>query len=262
MKIEIQDITCGYGKKAIVRNLNAEIEAGRVLCLLGPNGAGKTTLFKSILGFLPVISGKVLINGEDSRSYSRARFAKMIAYVPQTHNAPFSFSVLDVVMMGRTAHMGMFGQPSRSDVEKAYEVLEELEVSYLADQVFTEISGGERQMVMIARALVQQPAFIMLDEPTSNLDFGNQVRVLQQVLRLAESGIGVIMTTHTPDHAFLYEGSVVLLNHDGSYLSGAVEEIITEANLSQAYGVKVHIMHGNKDGEKMQYCYPVLKRHG
>ncbi len=260
IELKMEHITCGYGKKEVVKGLSASVGSGDILCLLGSNGVGKTTLFKTILGFLPLLDGRITIGGIETGGISRLQYAKLVGYVPQTHNAPFAFSVLDVVMLGRTAYLGAFGRPGPKDVEKAYEVLEELQISYLANRVFTELSGGERQMVMIARALVQEPAFIMLDEPTSNLDFGNQTKVLQQVLELSRKGIGVIMTTHAPDHAFLCKGKVVLLYRDHTYESGDVRQVVTGESLSKAYGLPVKIASEKKDGEEICYCYPVMNR--
>lgn len=256
MKLKIEGLTCGYGSKIIVRDFSTSVESGDILCLLGPNGVGKTTLFKSMLGFLKFKEGSITLDGLDLGKLSRPELARLIGYVPQSNNPPFAFSVLDVVVMGRIAHLGMFGTPGKRDVEKAYEMLEQLQIAHLAENIYTELSGGERQMVMIARALVQEPAFIMLDEPTASLDFGNQTKVLQRILTLSKNGIGIIMTTHAPDHAFLCNGNVVLLKRGNTYLAGSAPEVLTEENLTDAYGVKVHITQGIINGETVQLCTP------
>lgn len=256
MKLEIKNLTGGYGNKMIIRDFSTAVETGDILCLLGPNGVGKTTLFKSILGFLKMQGGEISLDGKNMEKFSWAEQARIIGYVPQSSNPPFPFSVIDVVVMGRTAHLGMFGTPGKKDFQKAYEVLEQLQIVHLAENAFTELSGGERQMVMIARALVQQPAFIMLDEPTASLDFGNQAKVLQRILSLSKNGIGIIMTTHYPDHAFLCDGKVVLLQRGDTYHTGHAGEVLTEENLTKAYGVKVRIIQSEMDGITMRFCAP------
>lgn len=259
MKLEIKKASCGYGNKAVVKEVSMTVGGGEVLCLLGPNGVGKTTLFKSILGFLPLQSGKVLIDGKDMRKLSRKQIAKVIGYIPQAHTPPFPFSVLDVVVMGRMAHQGMLGMPSKKDLAIAEENLEKLHITYLKDKIYTQISGGERQMVLIARALTQNPKILIMDEPTSNLDFGNQMRLLEQVNELASKGLGIVMTSHFPDHAFLCSTKVALLEK-GSFKIGKVEDIITERNLQSAYGIPVKI--GNMavcKGQSIKCCVPLLE---
>jgi iron complex transport system ATP-binding protein len=259
MRLEIKNAVCGYGSKTVIDNISVRVKSGEILCLLGPNGVGKTTFFKTILGFLNLKSGEILLDGENVRSWSRKRFAKTIGYVPQVHTPPFPFSVLDVVVMGRTAHLGTFESPSKNDLKLAEEALQILGVGFLGDRIYTEISGGERQMVLIARALVQQPEILIMDEPTSNLDFGNQVRVLEQINSLVQRGMGVVMTSHFPDHAFLCSGKVALMKRNNEFLFGNAEEVITEENLYSAYGVHVKIAGVyNQAGECIKTCIPML----
>ncbi|EKQ52366.1 MULTISPECIES: ABC transporter ATP-binding protein [unclassified Clostridium] len=259
MKMEIKDIVCGYKDKKIVNGISITIESGEILCLLGPNGVGKTTLFKSLLGFLKIKSGKVMIDGEEISNWPRKKLAKAVGYVPQAHNSSFEFNVLDVVVMGRAAYIGAMSFPSKKDIEIAEESLKSLGITYLKDRIYTEISGGERQMVLLARALTQQPKILIMDEPTSNLDYGNQVRLLQQVNELARKGLAIIMTTHSPDHAFLCSSKVALLQRNNKFKVGTVDEIVTEKNLREAYGVNVSIVktRGN-DGEEISTCVPLL----
>lgn len=258
MIIDIKNVRCGYKGKAVVDGFSATISSGEILCLLGPNGVGKTTLFKCILGLLPLMGGGITVDGRDVRELRAADYAKIIGYVPQAHTPPFSFAVLDVVVMGRTTHMGVFGQPSKKDIQIAADCLERLEIGHLADRVYTEISGGERQMVLVARALAQEPAFLMMDEPTSNLDFGNQARVLKNVRLLAEQGLGIIMTTHHPDHVFQCEAGVSLIMHDGGHLSGTAEQIITEQNLRAAYGIDVAVLNARYREYDLRLCQPII----
>lgn len=259
MKMEIKDITCGYGNRKVVNGISVTVESGEILCLLGPNGVGKTTLFKSLLGFLRIKSGQVLIDGEDISTWPRKKLAKAVGYVPQAHNLSFEFNVLDVVVMGRAAYIGAMSSPSKKDIEIAEESLKALGIYFLKDRIYTEISGGERQMVLLARALTQQPKILIMDEPTSNLDYGNQVRLLQQVNELAKRGLAIIMTTHSPDHAFLCSSKVALLRRNDKFEVGSVNDIVTERNLKEAYGVNVNIVKtiGN-NGEEISTCVPLL----
>lgn len=258
MILEIKNLSCGYGKKVIVNNFNAKIESGEVLCLLGPNGVGKTTLFKTILGALPAKGGDITIDGKRLRTLSKLEFAKQISYVPQAHTPPFPFKVIDVIVMGRTAHLSSFASPGKKDFALAEEALCQLGVEYLKNRIYTEISGGERQMVLIARALVQNTNFLMMDEPTSNLDFGNQVRVLETITRLAkERNLGIIMTTHYPDHAFYCDSRVALMKRGNQYQEGDARSVITAENMNEAYGIYTHILNGEYDGETIYACVPI-----
>ena len=259
MKLEVKNLTCGYPHKVINENISFAVDSGDIICLLGPNGVGKTTLFKGILGLVDVLSGKVLVDGEDIKGWSNRRLARTLAYVPQAHTPPFAFSVRDVVIMDRNAHLGSFAKPSGEDVKIADETLEKLGITHLRHSIYTEISGGERQMVLIARALAQQPAFLIMDEPTANLDYGNQVRVLSQIKELAASGLGIIMTSHSPDHAFLCSTKVALFLKNRTLLIGSPAEIVTETNLQQAYGVEINIITGRlSNGRDLQLCTPVI----
>jgi len=259
VKLELLDVSCGYGQKNILSNITFSIENGKVLCILGPNGVGKSTLFKTILGFLKLQHGSILLDGESILNWSRRRLAKSIAYVPQAQAQPSPFSVLEVVTMGRAAHLRSFESPSKQDFEIAESSLERLEILFLKNRIFSELSGGERQMVLIARALTQQPQVLVMDEPTSNLDFGNQVRVLKQIKRLAQSGLCIVMTSHFPDHAYLCSAKVVLLQKDKSYQIGVFDEVVTEENLRKAYEIDVKIIHTVDDkGTVIKACIPVL----
>jgi len=259
MKLEVKNAICGYGTKKVVENISLCVKSGEILCLLGPNGVGKTTFFKSILGFLKLLDGEILLNDESIKKWSKVKLARVIGYVPQAHTPPFPFTVIDVVTMGRTAHLGMFASPSNEDRQIAEEALETMCISFLKDRIYTEISGGERQMVLIARALTQNPEILIMDEPTANLDFGNQIRVLEQINRLSKNGLGVIMTSHFPDHAFLCSTKVALMQRGNVFKVGSVDEIVTEENLKSAYGIDVKIASTvNDKGGVIRSCIPLI----
>ncbi len=254
--LAVENLSGGYSSRVVIENVNLVVEPGAILCLLGPNGVGKTTLFKTMLGLLPAMSGRVLVGDQDLARLSRPEIARLVGYVPQSQQTPFAFKAIDVVLMGRTARIGSFGAPGRRDHEAAMAALDAIGATKLAKKAFTALSGGERQMVMIARALAQEPSFVMLDEPTAALDFGNQVRVLDQIVQLADAGIGVVMTTHAPDHAFLCDADAALITGPSNIRRGPVHEILTEENLSAAYGVPVRVATSERD--HISYCYPVL----
>lgn len=259
MKLQTINIACGYGKRKIVKDVSFTLESGEVFCMLGPNGVGKTTLFKALLGFLPVLEGSLLINEKDAKTFKRKKFAELVGYVPQVHEPPFPFNVLDVVVMGGIGRIKPFESPSKMQYKEAESLLEELQVEYLRDRVYTEISGGERQMVLIARALMQQPRFLIMDEPTSNLDFGNQILVLRQIQRLAKQGVGIIMTSHFPDHAFLCSTKVALMCREKPFIVGNPDEIVTEESLNNAYGIDVRIITIEDPEEGiLKTCLPLL----
>ncbi len=259
MRLEVKDAVCGYGTKKVVENISLSVQSGEILCLLGPNGVGKTTFFKSILGFLKLLGGEILLNDEDIQRIPKKRLAKAVGYVPQAHTPPFPFTVLDVVMMGRTAHLGMFASPSGEDRKVAEQALKLLGISFLKDRIYTEISGGERQMVLIARALTQQPEILIMDEPTSNLDFGNQIRVLEQINKLSKKGLGVIMTSHFPNHVFLCSTKVALMQRNNVFTVGSVDEVVTEKNLKSAYGIDVRITSTKDEkGNSIKACIPLI----
>ena len=256
MTLVAENLGFGYRGRPVGRDVAFQLRPGQVLCLLGPNGGGKTTLFKTLLGLLPPQAGRVLLDGDDVAQWSRRRFARHIAYVPQAHEAFFPFLVRDIVLMGRAARIGLFAQPAAADRRAAEASLAALGIAHLAERVYTEISGGERQLTLIARALAQEPKVLVMDEPTASLDFGNQVRVLARIKALAASGIAVLLSTHDPDHAFLCADQVALL-HDGRIVAiGPPDETVTPATLKRLYGVDVAVVPLPELGRRI--CTPSL----
>jgi iron complex transport system ATP-binding protein len=244
----------GYPDRAVGRGLDLSVSAGEVLCVLGPNGGGKTTLFRTLLGLLPAQSGAVLLDGQAIDSMPRGEVARRVGYVPQGNAAQFAFSVREAVLMGRTAHISLFAAPGAADRDATDRAIAMLGIENLADRVVNELSGGERQLAMIARALAQGARALVLDEPTASLDFGNQVRVLRQIARLAAEGYAVVFSTHDPGQAFLAATRVLLLAQGGALREGTPDEVITGENLRAVYGVDVRV--ANVDGARA--CLPVL----
>ena len=239
--LEARGLSCGYGGRHVLEDVSFSLAAGQTLCLLGPNGVGKTTLFKTLLGFLKPLAGEVVIEGRPTADWTRKEFACEVAYIPQLHTPSFSYSVHDVVLMGRTPHLSGLSSPSGADEELATAAIERMGIGHLARRDYASLSGGERQMVLIARALAQQPRILVMDEPCASLDFGNQARLLEQILELAAQGIAVVMTTHDPNHAFLLDGDVLCLVRGGLAASGRAREVLTAERMSALYGVRVDV---------------------
>ncbi|MDR1809996.1 MAG: ABC transporter ATP-binding protein [Prevotella sp.] len=258
MKLEIKDATLGYGRKTVLENVDLDLNTNQTICVLGKNGAGKTTLFKSLLGVLPLLSGDILLDGKSIRKWSRRHYARLVAYVPQARSLPFPFKVTEVVLFGRTAHLSEFSSPGKKDRLIAEECLELLNISHLRNRIFTQLSGGEQQMVIIARALAQQPAFIIMDEPTSSLDFGNQIKVIRQVNRLRSNSLGILMATHSPDHAFMCNADVSVVHNGSLRWRGHCNTVINETLLQEIYGVRVSIAEAS-GGCSRKVCIPTVE---
>ena len=258
MKLAASNLAYGYADRRVGSGVTLELTAGEVLCLLGPNGSGKTTLFRTLLGLLPPHDGAVLLDGCDVQTLTRAAFARQVSYVPQAHGAFFPYTVREIVLMGRTAHMGLFAAPAARDHAAAIAAINRMGLHYLADSTYTRISGGERQLVLIARALAQDARMVVMDEPTANLDFGNQVRVLEHIRALADEGIGVLLSTHDPDHAFLCADRVAMLYQGELVACGAPEAEITPQRLKQLYGINVAVTALTlEDARTRHVCLPL-----
>ena len=237
--LDVVDVAFGYPHHPVGRGVHLHLEAGEVVALLGPNGSGKTTLLRTMLGALPPLSGDVRVDGTSIAAWPRRRLARTLAYVPQAHAGFFPFTTLDVVLMGRTAHLPAFGVPSRRDCQVALEALDQLGAAGLAPRVFTELSGGERQLVLVARALAQEPRVLLMDEPAASLDFGNQLRLLDEVSALRRRGIAILMSTHHPDHARRIADRIVLLKGGSTIAEGAPASVLVPETLADLYDIDV-----------------------
>lgn len=255
MILDVQQAGFRYDhRRLIFSDISFTLAEQEVLCILGPNGIGKSTLIRCLANLNPLSGGSIRVHGKDIRSLNHREVAKIVGYVPQAHEIVFPFQVRDFVLMGRAPHLALFSSPDREDLARTDAAMDLVGITRIADKPVNEISGGEYQLAMIARALAQEPEVLLLDEPTSHLDFGNQIRVLEIIDRLARDGLSVIMSSHFPDHAFLSSNSVAIMQ-DGTFMAyGPAEAVVTEANLRRAYGVDVSIIY-NHDVAR-QVCVP------
>ncbi len=256
MGIEVSNLSFAYANgQDVLHNVSFHLEAGCFICLLGPNGAGKSTLFKCMLGLLPGYRGKILIDGEDISGFTPKQMARRVAYIPQSTAPVFNYTVSEAVLMGTTALAGRFGSPGAREQQFADRALALLNLSHMKDKMFMNISGGERQLVLVARALAQQANVLFMDEPTANLDYGNQMRVLEEVRRLAESGYTIIQSTHNPDQAFLFADQVLAVNKGRVVAQGHPKEVMDADLISSLYGIQVRVESLMDD--RMRVCIPV-----
>lgn len=257
--LTVNKLTCGYGTQQVVDSISFTIDQGEIICLLGPNGVGKTTFFKTLLGFLKPLAGEILLDDNDILKWPRKKFARTIAYVPQAHNIPFPFSVLDVVVAGRNAHAGITSTPQKEDFDYADKCMTELGIGYLRNNIYTEVSGGEQQMVLIARAITQNPRILIMDEPTSNLDYGNQVKIINLINHLKHKKIAVILTTHSPDHVLLCDCRVIVFKDGKQAHTGVAHQVITGDLLHSVYGVDVNVCSAlTTNNHSVQVCVPTI----
>ena len=257
MKLQVRDATFAYpGSREVFRGLSFDMTPNEVFCLLGPNGTGKSTLLQCLDGLLPLASGKILLDGQDLSRWGRREIARRVAFIPQNHVPVFPFTALEVALLGRTPHLGIFGSPGKRDQHLAEEALDRLGVLSLRDRPYTDISGGESQLVLLASVLAQQAELLLLDEPTAHLDFGNQTRFLRTLGTLAREGLSVLLTSHVPDHA-LSSASTAAILKDGRFLRcGTPSEVVTESLIREAYGVAVRVLEVPENPD-MRTCVPL-----
>lgn len=254
MTVEVRDLHFSYKNNGVLRGVSFEASEGALLCVLGKNGAGKSTLFRCILGLLRDYKGNILIDGTPAADLTARELAGKISYIPQNHSAVYSYSVLDMVIMGTTNRLRTFENPGRSHRIAAEEALDMINIRHLRNRDFCSISGGEQQLVLIARAIAQQTKIIIMDEPCSNLDYGNQIKVLKTVKDLTKQGYLIIQSTHNPEHIFLFSDEVLVLIEGRVKARGRADEILTEEMLKLVYGIniKVHEI----EGRHLRLCVP------
>lgn len=258
MKLELKNLSFSYRDRKVLDSIDLTLESGELVCVLGSNGAGKTTLFRCILSILESWNGQILLNGRDIRRENACGTSRAIAYIPQAHLPVFDYSVLQVVLMGASAGRKMFGSPRKEDEASARSRLSELGIESLAERSYAHLSGGERQLVLIARAIAQDAKILVMDEPTANLDYGNQARVMEYISLLAEKGYAILLSTHNPEHAFLWSTRTAVLIDGRIASDGEPKKVLTEETLEKLYGIPVKLFQVN-GGEYSSYraCVPV-----
>lgn len=255
--LTVSNLNVGYTQKPVLQHLNFTLPAGQSVCLLGQNGAGKTTFFRAILNTI-AYQGQITIAGADTKKLARAELAKKVAYIPQNHDAPAHFSVFEMVLMGTTANLKPFQQPGKKEEKRAIAALERLGIRYLQHDYFGEISGGEQQLVTVARSVAQNSRVILMDEPCANLDFGNQMMVLEMARELARQGFLIIQSTHEPNHALNFADQILLLENQQMTL-GSPEKLLTGPSLSCLYQFPVKVVAVTVDGQQQRFCVAARK---
>ncbi len=258
VNVTVKNGTFAYQKdRTIFENINFSLDSGEILAILGPNGAGKTTMLRCITGMLKWKSGESLLDGEPIRTMPAKKLWQKMAYVPQAKAASSAYTAFETVLLGRSSHLNAFASPGEADLEKAKEVMELLGIFRLADKKCSAISGGELQMVLIARALASEPQVLILDEPESNLDFKNQLVVLDAMSQLAQKGMTCIFNTHYPAHALQRAGKSLILSRGGDYVFGTTATVVTEENIRKSFGVEAVIGSIETPGNILQNVIPL-----
>ncbi len=256
MQLEAQNLVFSYGGADVLQGVSFCVEAGERVAVLGPNGVGKSTLFRCLLGFLEPKQGSVRVAGRDVRTYSRRELSQQLAYIPQSYNPAFDHTVLESVMMGLSAQLGAFEQPGRDETQRAMNILRQLGIDQLAGRGCTRISGGERQLMLLGRALLQNARTLIMDEPTASLDYGNSFRVMQRIEALSNEGYSVVFSTHEPNQAYRYATKVLALK-DGRVLAfGEPERVLTAELLQSLYGVCVAVTQATVGERSFPVCTP------
>jgi iron complex transport system ATP-binding protein len=240
--IELNDVSLGYDHRAILHNVNMKAVPGQILGLVGPNGSGKSTLIKGVTRVIDLFSGRILIDGRDIKTIKRDELARLVATVPQNPVLPGAFTAFEMVLMGRTPHLGLLRYEGGKDLAIAWQAMEATHTQSFAERRVSELSGGERQRLIIARALTQQPRVILLDEPTANLDINHQVEILNLVKSLClEQSLTVIVALHDLNLAAQYCDWMVMLNGGKIYAEGTPPDILTAQNIKEVYGAEVYV---------------------
>ena len=245
--LEVESLQFSYGARQVLKNISFRAGRDELIFVLGANGAGKTTLFRCMLGLLHGYRGKILLDGQNIASLPAKELARQIAFIPQFHNPVFSYTALDMVLMGTNHRLSTFASPGRREREIAMQSMAQLGIEAFAGRNFQELSGGEQQLVLVARALAQEARILLMDEPTSALDYGNQLRVLEKVASLSTQGYTVLLSCHNPQHALLYARRVIALADGAVCADGAPESVLDAALIRKLYGVDAHFIR-TQDG--------------
>jgi iron complex transport system ATP-binding protein len=257
-RLSVTDATFSYdGVRNVFDEVSFDVNRGEIFCILGPTGIGKSTLLRCLANLFRIKSGKIEVDGRDISSMPASAIARRIGFIPQLHYPAFPYTVGEVVLMGRTPHLNSIATPSRTDLEIAEQAMATIHILYLRDKPYTAISGGEMQMVLLARVLAQQSDILLLDEPTSHLDIGNQMRTLEVLDDLAKRGYSVVMTTHAPDQAFITNCTVAVMAGGRFVAVGPADEAVTEERMQLAYGTAMRVVQLG-DGINRKICVPLV----
>ena len=256
MSIEVKNLSFSYGDRPVLHDISFKVNPGEFVSILGPNGVGKSTLFRCMLGLLSGYSGEVLIDGADVKKLSVSECARRVAYIPQNCGSAFNYSVFDIVLMGSTPGLAGFRTPGKKDLERCEWALDKIGISELSDRCFHRLSGGEKQLVMIARAINQNAPMLMLDEPTASLDFGNQLRVLQQLRTLSAEGYTIIQTTHHPEQSYMFSDRILAVQNGRLLVDGTPADVLNNSTMKALYNVDVEVLSLYED--KLRVCLPQI----
>ncbi|MCR5795012.1 MAG: ABC transporter ATP-binding protein [Solobacterium sp.] len=257
--IRVESLSFSYGDHPVLKDISFDAKKGEFLSILGSNGVGKSTLFRCILGLLPGYSGSIYLDGKDIRSLRPRQMAKLAAYIPQNTASVYNFSVADIVLMGATAWLSPLQSPGKKEKERAEWAMDKVGIAHLKDRCFHHLSGGEKQLAVLARALVQNAKVLMLDEPTASLDFANQLLVLTEVRRLSHEGYTVIQTTHNPEHAYTFSDRILTLKDGEVFCSGRPDEVIVPEVIGSLYEMDVEVSSLYDD--RVRVCTPSFLTH-
>lgn len=254
--IRVKSLSFAYGDHSVLKDVSFHVERGEFLSILGANGVGKSTLFRCVLGLLPGYGGSVFLDGKDIRALPPREMAKLAAYIPQNAASIYNYSVEDIVLMGATAGLSRLGSPGKEDRDRASWAMEKVGIGHLRDRCFHHLSGGEKQLAVLARALVQNARILMLDEPTANLDFGNQLLVLTEIRALSREGYTIVQTTHDPERAYSFSDRILTLKDGSVFRFGSPEEVIVPEVIGAIYGVDVEI--ASLYADRVRICTPAF----
>jgi iron complex transport system ATP-binding protein len=256
--LKVKNLTGGYGSREVVNDVSFSVAEGEVLCVLGPNGCGKSTLLKLLLRFLPKKSGQIMLQGLNIDALDRKTMAHLVSYIPQSDYMPFPYTIIEMVTMGRSCRLGRWKTPSKKDADFAYGCLEKLRIPHLSDKLYTQISGGERQLVLMARALCQDTKILIMDEPTASLDFSNQQLIMDAIVTAVSEGRSVVLTTHSPSQPFTIATKVLLLSEGFTVGFGDPLDVLTNESLEKVYGIPMDIVTiEDRNQTKRNICLPV-----
>jgi iron complex transport system ATP-binding protein len=266
--ISIKNIAFAYEKKEVFSNLSLSLESGEICCLIGSNGCGKTTLLDCILGIHEVKGGEIFVENKNIKDYLRHELARKISYVPQIHEITFPYKVLQAVVMGRAAYLNFFSAPGKEDEDIAMDCLRKVGMDHLADKPYTQISGGEMQLVMLARALAQDTNIIIMDEPTAHLDLKNELLFLETVADLVTNHkVSVLIATHMPNHSFYFENkglnvTLAMMSDGNIQEKGRPGEILTESNIRRLYKIDARLLEYTlEDGRTLKQIVPLSTKY-